>query len=80
MFDGALVGNTALLFIHDDKQTAGFATTVYSEPATVTANYVAGLIPGGSYTVNKNPSGGTVQVTVSAGGSSTADAAGVLVF
>jgi len=80
VFDGALVGNSALLFIHDDTQTAGFGTTVYSEPATVTANYVAGLRPGGAYTVSKSTTGGTVQVTVTAGGSSTADAAGMLVF
>jgi len=79
-FDGALVGNTALMFIHDDKQTTGFARTVYSEPATVTANYVAGLIPNAAYTVLKTTSGAAVQVTVTAGGSTHADAAGVLVF
>ena len=79
-FDGALVGNAALLFIHDEAQLAGFAKAVYSEPAAVTANYVAGLRPGGAYTVSKSTGGGKVQVTVTAGGSTHADAAGVLVF
>ncbi len=79
-FDGTLVGNTALLFIHDARQTAGFAHTVYIEPSTVTANYVAGLTPGAAYTVTRNTGGGTVQVTIAAGGAIHADAAGVLVF
>jgi hypothetical protein len=79
-FDGALVGNSALLFIHDDKQTAGLASTVYSEPSTVTANYVAGLTPNAAYTVSKTASGGSVKITVAKGGSAHADAAGVLVF
>ncbi|MGB8261071.1 MAG: hypothetical protein WCE75_12000 [Terracidiphilus sp.] len=79
-FDGALVGTTALLFIHDDKQTASFSKTVYSEPATVTANFVAGLKPGGAYTVMKTPGAGSTQITITAGGATMADAAGVLVF
>ena len=79
-FDGALVGNAALLFIHDATQTAGFAKTVYSEPSTVTANYVAGLKPGGAYSAVKSTAAGKTQITVSAGGSAVADAAGVLAF
>jgi len=80
IFDGTLVGNSALLFIHDDTQTAGFAATAYTEPSTVTANYVAGLMPGAPYGVAKRTNGGTGQVTITAGGSSHADAAGVLVY
>lgn len=79
-FDGALVGNSALLFIHDETQTAGFTSTVYSEPSTVTTNYVAGLTPNAPYSVTKTVTGNTIQVTVAAGGSKIADAAGVLVF
>jgi hypothetical protein len=79
-FDGAVVGTTALMFIHDDTQTAGFTSTAYSEPSTVTANYVAGLTPNAGYTVTKSAAAGTIQVTVAAGGSKTADAAGVLAF
>jgi hypothetical protein len=79
-FDGALAGNAALLFIHDETQTAGFVTTAYTEPSTVTANYVAGLIPNAAYTVQKSTSGASVQITITVGGSTHADAAGVLVF
>ncbi|MGA2277068.1 MAG: chitobiase/beta-hexosaminidase C-terminal domain-containing protein [Terracidiphilus sp.] len=76
VFDGAVVGSTALMFIHDDTQTAGFASTGYSEPSSVTTNYVAGLKPNAGYTVSK--SGG--QVTITAGGTTVADNAGVLKF
>jgi hypothetical protein len=79
-FDGAVVGTTALMFIHDDTQTGSFATTTYAEPSTVTTNYVAGLTPNAGYTVTKSAAAGTIQVTVAAGGSKTADAAGVLAF
>ena len=79
-FDGVAVGTTALMFIHDDTQTAGFTTTSYTEPSTITANYVAGLTPNAGYTVVKATAGGNIQVTVTAGGTTTADNAGVLRF
>lgn len=75
-----MVGATALMFIHDDTQTAGFAKTVYSEPSTVTTNYMAGLTPNAGYTVTKSAAAGNIQVTVTAGGTTTADNAGVLKF
>jgi hypothetical protein len=77
-FDGAAVGATALMFIHDDTQTASFATTSYTEPSTVTVNYVAGLKPNTGYTVKR--SAGNTQVNVTAGGTTTTDNAGVLKF
>ncbi len=79
-FEGALVGTTAVMFLHDDRQLAGFAQTTYTEPAAVTKNYVAGLRPGSGYTVAKTTSGGNIQVTVTVGGTTVADAAGLLVF
>lgn len=79
-FDGALVGSTALMFIHNSTQTAGFASTTYAEPSTVTGNYVAGLKPGAGYKVVKTVNGRSINVTVSIGGKMAADAAGVLVF
>ena len=79
-FDGALVGNSALLFIHDETQTARFVATAYTEPSKVTANYIAGLSPSAAYTVQKTANGANVQIVVTAGGAGHADAAGVLVF
>jgi hypothetical protein len=79
-FDGALVGSTALLFIRSETGTASFASTVYSEPSTVTANLVAGLKPGVGYTVTRTVSGSSTKVQITAGGISIADAAGVLAF
>jgi hypothetical protein len=66
------------MFIHDDTQTASFATTSYTEPSTVTVNYVAGLKPNTGYTVKR--SAGNTQVNVTAGGTTTTDNAGVLKF
>ena len=80
VFDGALVGSTALLFLHDDTQAPVFVQTVYSEPSTVTENLVAGLKPATGYTVTMQTSAGKVQVTIHAGGTVKTDAAGVLVF
>jgi hypothetical protein len=79
-FDGALVGSTALLFIHNSSQTASFASTVYSEPSTVNANYVAGLKQGAAYKVVKTVGGSITKVSLSTGGTTLADSAGVLVF
>jgi hypothetical protein len=80
VFDGVLVGNAALLFIHDEKQAAGLASTDYSEPSTVTSNYVAGLTPDAAFTVHKTAAGNSVQITIDAGGTEHADSAGVLAF
>ena len=80
-FDGVLLGNTALLFIHDDAQTAAFASMSYSEPSTTTANYIAGLLPNATYTIAKTL-GSPIQITIIANSNGTlhADAAGVLAF
>jgi hypothetical protein len=58
----------------------GFANTVYSEPSTATANYVAGLTPNPGYTVTKSAAAGNTQVTITTGGTTAADNAGVLKF
>lgn len=79
-FEGALVGTTAVMFLHDDTQLSGFAQTTFTEPAAVTKNYVAGLLPGAGYTVAKTTTGGNTQVTVTVGGATVADSAGLLVF
>jgi hypothetical protein len=79
-FDGVAVGTTALMFIHDDSQTARFATTGYTEPFAVSVNYVAGLTPNSGYTIVKSTAGGNIQVTLTVGGSTTTDNAGVLKF
>ncbi len=79
-FDGAQVGTSVLLFIHNSAQTATFANTVFSESNTVKSNYVAGLKPGAGYKFTKTVIGSTIRVTISSGGTTLADAAGVLVF
>lgn len=77
-FDGAVIGTLAVLFVNDATQT--FSSVTYSVPSSVTAHYVTGLIPGGAYSVTTSAKGNNNEVTVTPGGTSAADSAGVLTF
>lgn len=77
-YDGAIVGSAVALFpVSIATPSTG---TTYHVAATVTKHYVAGLTPGAGYTVSASSDGTTAQVTVTAGGALSADAAGLLVF
>ena len=76
-FDGAQFASTAVFFPH--STSAGFTGATFQLPAGVHTVYVTGLTPGGGYGVNAMPGGSGETVTVSVGGSTVADAAGVLV-
>jgi hypothetical protein len=77
--DGAIVGNTAVLFIVDD--TMPFAGTSFLLPAVVNAHYVTGCVPGAFYSVATavTPNGVAVTITPAASGVQ-ADSTGVLSF
>jgi hypothetical protein len=75
-FAGASVGTFAAVFPVD--LAAPFTRVTYSVPASVTAQIVGGLRPGGAYDVAFKPAGSTVEVTVSAGTAYVADAGGVI--
>lgn len=77
-FQGAAFGSTVAMF---PVVIAGsFGGTSYAESTAITRNYVTGLAPSTGYTVQRVQVGGNVQVTVSLGGTSVTDAAGVLAF
>ncbi len=75
--DGAIIGNTAVLFTVDS--TTPFTGTTFSVPANVTQEFITGCATNGFYTVNTINSGNgwTVTITPSASGTQ-ADPAGVL--
>lgn len=77
-YDGASFASCAVLF----AQTLGqpFTGLAYTVPATTTTHYVTGLTPGAGYTVAKQVNGNLLNVTITTGGTTLADAAGVLVF
>jgi hypothetical protein len=80
-YTGAVLGAAAALF--PDTLGSGFAGVSYSTPATATKHYVAGLQPGGSYTVVADSVNGTTDVAILAGANAggtvlQADPAGVL--
>ncbi|NDD28808.1 MAG: hypothetical protein EB084_11135 [Proteobacteria bacterium] len=78
-FDGAVLnGQNAVMFVHDAKAT--FSSTTYTVPGSVTTHYLCGLTPAAGYTVTRTVTAGGVQVTITPGGTVTADAGGVLVF
>jgi len=77
-FDGAYFGDTAVLFAVNMGQT--FNGVTYQVPATVTSHYVTGLKASAAYTVTKSTAGGMLTVTITAGGSTKADKAGVIHF
>jgi hypothetical protein len=77
-FDGALIGNTVVMFQHDI--TVPFAGVSFTVPAGLAQHYTVGLAPSTGYTVATQAVGGNVQITITLGGSVMTDTAGVLVF
>ena len=75
-FDGADFGGNEVWF--PTNGDGAFAGTVLSCAAGTQSVYVAGLSPDGSYSVTVTPQGASIVVTISAGGASAADAAGLL--
>jgi hypothetical protein len=71
-FDGALFGSSAVFF--PQSATVPFAGVTLTLPASVQTLLVAGLTPGAGYTVTV----ANGVVTISAGGTSAADSAGLL--
>ncbi|RMG55005.1 MAG: hypothetical protein D6723_03630 [Acidobacteria bacterium] len=77
-FDGAVVGETAILFpVNLDDAFTGLT---YHAPVTVSTHYITGLTPGGSYSVVTQTVGSAIEVTVSSGGNMQADSGGVLMI
>lgn len=76
--DGAVFGATLVMFVNDI--TAPFNGVTYTAPATATTHYITGLTPNAGYNVTEQITNVGVQITVTAGGSFTADAGGVLAF
>jgi hypothetical protein len=77
--DGAIFGNTAVLFTI--SATIPFSGTTYSVPNGVNQHYVTGCVPGAFYNVTAATSNTGTVVTVSPAGTGfQADAAGVLPF
>lgn len=77
--DGAIIGNTVVMFIYDSTQPLG--TTSFTVPANANEHYVTGCTPGGYYNVVITNVAGGSAVTVSPAATGVqADAAGVLVF
>ena len=75
--DGAVFGNTVVLFVHDDTQA--FNGVTYAVPAGVHQHYITGCTPNGFYTVASTTMAGSLQVTITPSASGTqTDAAGVL--
>jgi len=77
-FEGAVVGTFAAVFPVDPA--APFARVTYAVPATTTAQLVGGLRPGEGYDVELERAGGSIQVTITPGGSRKADEAGAIVL
>ncbi len=77
--DGAVFGNTFVLFPHDE--TVPFVGTAYTVPVSATQHYVIGCVPGATYSVIASASTTGLSVTITPASSGlTADSAGVLVF
>jgi hypothetical protein len=72
-FVGAQVGSTLVLFRRDLSQPA--AAFSYTFPVGVTTQYITGLEPGQGYTISTDP-----EITITPGGSLTANSGGVLVI
>lgn len=79
-FEGALILDTVVLFKRDMTAGAGFTSVTYSVPTTTAHHYVTGLAASTGYTVATQIVGNTLTVTITAGGSTTTDTAGVLAF
>jgi len=77
-FDGALILDTVVLFARNPA--TAFAGVTYSVPSTTAHHYVTGLAASTGYLVTTQVNGASIQVTISAGGPTLTDAAGVLSF
>lgn len=77
-FEGAVVAGTAALF----PVTLGTAPVqvAYTAPAGITRHLITGLTPDAGYTVQTEPAGSGIRVTVQPGGDQRADRGGVLVI
>jgi hypothetical protein len=76
-FDGAWIGNTAVMFpvtVPGNGVTGGMT---YSVPSTVTRQLITGLVPGKAYSVKLTKSGSHTIVTLTVGGALAADVGGV---
>ncbi len=78
--EGGYVGATIQGVVALFPETVGAApnTIRYSVPAGIQQHILTGLDPNGDYTVDVKDNGGTLDVTVTKGGSSKADRGGVL--
>lgn len=75
-FEGAVVKNTALMFIK--VWNAAFSLTSYSIPVSVTTQIVSGLTPDAGYDVKLVSNGIDFDVTITPGDDLVADEGGVL--
>jgi len=76
-YDGALVGDLAVLFAKNLGQA--FNGLTYTVPAGTT-HFVTGLVPGTMYNVVKETTATGVKVTITAGNTLLADAGGIIRF
>jgi hypothetical protein len=74
-FEGAIVGSTVVLFPKTTAPVAGFS---YGVPAAVTRHLITGLAPKAGYSVVMGTEAGMTTVSVTPGGTTLADAGGVL--
>lgn len=77
-FDGAIVGNTAVLFAVNLNNVPNSFT--YTVPSNVSTHYITGLTAKGSYTVSTQNNNGNKEITVTLGNSTKADDGGVLII
>jgi len=75
--EGAVVGNTVVLFVVD--ATTPFTGATYTVPANVNQHFITGCAPNAFYTVSSSRTANGLAVTIApAAAGSQADAAGVL--
>jgi hypothetical protein len=77
-YDGAFLNGAAVFFAQNLGQA--FTGLSYTVPAITTSHFVTGLVPGAGYTVTKTVRGAALNVSITAGGSTIADSAGMLHF
>ena len=75
---GVAIKQVAILFVRD--AAAARNALSYAVPASVTRHLVTGLKPSTGYTVQTQSRAGNTQVQITEGGSTLADAGGVLAF
>ena len=64
-FDGALIGDTAVLFLYDTKVV--FTSTIYTVPSAIVHHYVSGLQPSSPYSVGLTAARNNVTLTLKSG-------------